>query len=312
MQTEINHERILVWKKLENNIQVTQFNSASSGRGKVYVKRFEALRKDPQIHTTIFLLHDVGQYHGRFLSFINWTRNRCPGISFVAMDFVGHGLSSGTRGHVESFDVLVKDFLYLLQHSQKSSEHTNVEKWIILGQGLGGLVGLDLINRYPEMVEGRIDGLILSNFILTFNSTLLKIENQIAEVAPFFKSLMAHARTLKTLKGEEMLSDSQDILVYEHDPLVVHRPTLVTINEIQNKVAHVYQDSYFLEKPLLLLKSENDVLINSSGIDYFAKGIKKELLSEKKYSLMKHDLYNEIDRENVYLDIMNWMKAYEN
>ena len=52
--------------------------------------------------------------------------------------------------------------------------------------------------------------------------------------------------------------------------------------------------------------------MQNNSIGYFAKGIKKDLLSEKKYSLMKYDLYNEVERTSVFHDIMDWMKIYEN
>lgn len=313
MQTNPHNECNLIWKKLENNILVTQFTSASDSSSKIYVKRFEALKKDPHRNMTIFLLHDVGQYHGRYLSFINWTRNRHPGISFVALDFVGHGLSSGTRGHVKKFESLVDDVFFLLNHTDKNVDEVgNVEQWMILGQGLGGLVALDLINRYQEVIEKKICGLILSNFIFKFTSPFLQLENQLSAAYAGLKNLIPHSRPIKLLKGEDMLTAPQDILILEHDPLVVHRPTLITIKEIQKKIASIYQDSYFIGKPVLLLKSENDNVANSSGLDYFAKGIKKELLTEKKYSLMKHDLYNETDKEIVFQDIISWMKAYEN
>lgn len=308
MQTEPENEFNLNWKHLENNILVAQFASSLDGRSKIYVKKFEALKKDPYRDITIFLTHDLGQYHGRFLSFINWTRNRHPGISFVAMDFAGHGLSSGTRGHVEKFDGLVEDFLFLLKHSEKRKD----EKWIILGQGLGGLVTLDLINRYQENIEEQILGLILSNFILKFTSPfLLQVENQLSNSTFILKKMLGQSRPMRVLKGDDMLSDPAAILKYEQDPLVVHRPTLLTIKEIQNKIANIYQDSYFLSRPVLLLKSGNDNLINDSGIDYFAKGVKKELLTEKNYSHLKHDLYNESDNEIIFQDIIDWVKMYE-
>jgi lysophospholipase len=309
MQTNVNRERNLIWKQLENNIQVTQFTSTSNGGSKVYIKKFNALKNDPQKKVTIFLLHDICQYHGRFLSFIDWTRENHPGISFVAMDFVGHGLSSGTRGHIDDFEDLVNDSLVLLQEVLKKEDEN--EKWLILGQGLGGLVALDLINRHQDLVEKKIDGLIISNFILRYRSFVLGFENNLTRLSIGVKTLMSHSRFVKVLKGAEMLSDPQDILLYEQDPLVIHRPTFVTIKEIQNKVANIYQDSYFIGRPVLLLKSERDNATNSSGIEYFARGIKKELLTEKKYSLLKHDLYNETDNEVVFQDIMNWMKSYE-
>lgn len=308
MLTDSSGENFLFWKKLDNNIQVAQFKSTANNGSKVYVKKFNALKSEPGKNITIFLLHDLGQYHGRYLAFINWVRALYPGISFVAMDFIGHGLSSGTRGHLESFNGLVSDFLLLLNHSTKAAD----EKWIVLGHGLGGLVALDLLNRFQEKIEDRIDGMILSNFLLKFPTGIMAIETQLNSMSNMFSDLMAQTRPIRLMKGSDILSDPTAILAYEHDPLVIQKPTFKTIKELQNKVSNIYQDSYFVGKPLLMLKSETDDSINSSGIDYFMKGIKKDLLTEKKYSLMKHDLYNENEREIVFKDIMNWMKMYEN
>jgi alpha-beta hydrolase superfamily lysophospholipase len=313
MQNENSHELKTLWKKLENNISVTHFTSnVSSGEigSQVYVKRYEALKKDPKKNITVFLLHDIGQYHARFHHFINWTRNRNPGISFIAMDFVGHGLSSGTRGHFEKFDQLVSDFLYLLTIIEKN--HSSNEKWVVLGHGMGGLVALDLLNRFQLTVENSIDGLILSNFISKLSSRFLRLEEQLIVRYLGFKKFTSHSRLHHLYRGADILTCPDAILAYEQDPLVIHRPTLNSIREIQERITNIYQDSYFLENPLMILQSGKGTIVQSDEIGYFAKGIKKDLLTEKKYSLMKYDLYNEIDRVNVFEDIMDWMKIYEN
>ncbi len=309
MKTNSNQEQNIFWKKIENNIQVTSFISCGLAKDNIYVKKFSAFKNDPKKNTTIFLLHDVCQYHGRFLSLINWTREHCPGISFVTIDFMGHGLSSGTRGHVDHFENLVDDVLFIINKIEKNKDEE--EKWIVLGHGLGGLVALDLINRHQEDMTKRIDGLILSNFILRFTSLFFEIENKLTFISAAIKKIITHSKLVDVLKGSEMLSDPQAILIYQQDPLIIHRPTFITFKEIQRKVDSIYQDSYFIGRPILILKSEKDNITNSRGIEYFERGVKKELLTEKKYSLMKHDLYNEIDNELVFQDIMNWIKIYE-
>ena len=311
MQNEELAGPILLWEKIGHKIYSTHFSSTNKCNGfansQVYVKRYEAINNDPQKNITIFLLHDIGQYHGRFQDLINWTRTKNPGVSFIAMDFVGHGLSSGTRGHLEKFDHLVNDFLYLLRTLEK--DHANNEKWIILGHGMGGLVALDTLDRFQSADSVRIDGLILSNFILKFSSVYLQLEARLKIGQGAVKKLLAHLRLLYPLKGEEILSSPDAILSYEQDPLVVTGPTLNSLLEIQKKVNNIYQHSYFLENPIMLLNSENGGITQGHSIGYFAKGIKKDLLTEKKYTLMKHDLYNEIEREKVFEDIMDWMKT---
>jgi alpha-beta hydrolase superfamily lysophospholipase len=318
METENTINDLMIekfsWKNLENKISVAQYPSTELingiSAGQIYIKKHDALKKDPARNITIFLLHDLGQYHGRYNYFINWTRLNIPGISFVAIDFVGHGLSSGTRGHFEHFDSLVTDVLELV--TGKIKNNTQNEKWLIMGHGLGGIVALDLLNRFQSKIRNKIDGIILSNFILKFDSLFLQIE----ESAPFRKlkltNLISHSRPLRFQKSEDVLICPTEILKYEQDPLIIHRPTLNVLKEIQMKMASVYQDSYFLDKPMMLLTSVGKGALQKRGIDYFAKGIKKDLLREKKYTHNKHDLYNDSERVKVFEDIMDWIKIYEN
>lgn len=298
------------WKRLRENILIGHFAStnpaAGFGPSQIYVKKFEALEKSEQ-GTTVFLLHDLCQYHGRFVQMIEWLRIHHPTLTFMALDFVGHGLSSGTRGQFEKFEFLVRDVHNLLDYIPKKQN----ERWLLLGHGMGGLVALDLINRFQESAGNRIDGLILSNFILKFQSLILQMEEQIQSEKNIFKRILSQTRPVRFFTGKDLLSDSLDILTYEQDPLIIHRPTLNSVKELQKKTQNIYQDSYFIDRPLLLLKSEFGNALSSDGMDYFSRGIKKELLSEKKYSLMKHDLYNERDKEIVFKDILSWIKTYE-
>lgn len=298
------------WKPLRPGVQIGHFASVNPASGfgpaQIYVKRFEA--REPSSQTkTLFLLHDLCQHHGRFVQMIETLRPQLPHVNFIAMDFVGHGLSSGTRGQFEAFEVLVQDFHNLLNLLQKNEK----EQWIVLGHGMGGMVSLDLINRFYESAGHRIDGLILSNFILKFQSLFLQMEESLPDEIGLLKKILFKTRPGRFFTGQELLSDPLDILTYEQDPLVIHRPTLNVIKELHKKTQTIYQDSYFIDRPLLLLKSEFGNALSTEGMDYFAKGIKKELLTEKKYSLMKHDLYNERNKEIVYQDILNWIKNDE-
>jgi len=305
-----NDLKSINWKSLRDGIQIGHFASSNPavgfGPAHIYVKKF-APKEQGHNGITLFLLHDLCQYHGRFVHFIEWVREHLPGVTCVAMDFVGHGLSSGTRGQFEKFEYLVQDFHNLLDYSEKKPN----EKWIVLGHGMGGLVALDLLNRFQESAGQRIDGMILSNFILKFQSIFLQMEEQILNEKNVFKRILGQTRPARFFLGKDLLSDSLDILTYEQDPLIIHRPTLNSVKELQKKTQNIYQDSYFIDRPLLLLKSEFGNALASEGMDYFCKGIKKELLTEKKYSLMKHDLYNERDKEIVYQDILSWIKSYE-
>ena len=312
MQVENRLEKKINWKSVSPRVSVTNFSSVTKNSGygpsKIFVKHIKAIEESEGPKVSLFLLHDLGQHHGRFQKFIDWLMKEHPSYSIVCLDFVGHGSSSGTRGHFEKFDDLANDVHELFN---KILPPKNEDKWVLLGHGIGGVVALDYYNRFQPEKHSSIDAIVLSNFTMNFNSTLFKASELSKTSSNFLKNLISHIRPLHLLKGEDLLSDSQELLEYKKDPLVVHRPTVNCVQEIQGKMSSLYQNSYFLEVPILVLKGERDPLIYQSGIEHFSKGVKKELLSQKNYSLMKHDLYNEVNKENVFNDIVEWINTYE-
>lgn len=301
MQFSNENEKIN-WKSLGHGVFVTHFSSKIKNQ-QIYLKKIEATKKSKN-PTTIFLFHDLAAYHGRFLNLINWFRTHHPEIRFIMMDFLGHGLSSGTRGHIENFNDLVSDVADVFHMIDKNPE----ERWIGLGHGIGALSLLDLLNRFDDSIKIKIDQLILSNFVLHFSSSILRMQNKVLEQVLSLSGVMRTTRPLEIYKPIEILSHPREQSVYLEDPLIVRKPTFQTFNCINLKSKSIYQDAYFLDRPTLVLKSESPYLF-PRGMDSFSKGFKKGLLIEKKYSNLKHDLYNEKDNLIVFNDIAEWIQS---
>jgi alpha-beta hydrolase superfamily lysophospholipase len=292
----------LNWKVINPSTSIAHFSSAQDGQ-QIYVKKWHA-KAVSNNEKVVFLFHDICQYHGRFESFIHWIQENDESISFVAMDFVGHGLSSGTRAHFDEFDVLVKDIFYLLNTEDKKEN----QEWIILAHGLGGLGILDLVNKYPAQFSSKINALIISNFIFNFkaNPYLNYINKNLSGL-----NFISRVRLLKIFEGHEITTDNHEATMFEKDSLIVHRPTNASLLALKEKSANVYRDAYFLDWPILVLQSGNDKFLLTQGMDYFLKGIKKTLLTEKHYSNLKRDLYNEKYKELVFKDLLEWINTYE-
>jgi alpha-beta hydrolase superfamily lysophospholipase len=291
-----------IWKELGGGITVTHFTSKLPAQ-QIYLKKVSAT-KESKNPITIFLFHDLASYHGRFMNFVNWFRIQHPEINFVMMDFLGHGLSTGTRAHIENFGDLVQDVAKVFHMLEKKPE----EHWIGLGHGIGALSLLDLINRYDDVVKAKIDRLILSNFVLHFASPIFKMQNKLLENALSLGNFMKTMRTLEIYLPHEILTHSKEQLLYLEDPLIVRIPTFQTFKSINAKASSIYQDAYFLDKPTLLLQSSSPYLF-PRGMESFSKGFKKGYLVEKKYSNLLHDLYNEKDNLSVFNDIAEWIQS---
>lgn len=292
----------LDWKNINDRESIAHFLSAQDNQ-LIYLKKWHA-KADSNNEKVVFLFHDLCQHHGRFEALVTWIQEQDNNISFIAMDFVGHGLSSGTRGHFDQFDFLVKDIFYLLEQEEKRDD----QQWFLLAHGLGGLSLLDLVNKYPAQFGEKINGLILSNFIINLvNNPLAKWLGGTLSHLQF----VSRIRFQKVYEGHEMTNDNDEVIFFEKDSLIVHRPTWAALDAIRERSTNVYRDAYFLDWPILVLQSGNDKYLIEKGMEFFLMGIKKNLLTEKHYSNLKHDLYNEKDKVMVFNDLLEWINTHE-
>lgn len=295
-------KELIKWKELSDGIFVTQFSSRLTSQ-QIYIKKIAA-EKPSADSLTIFLFHDLASYHGRFKKLIKWFKQHHPEITFIMMDFLGHGLSTGTRGHIDNFDELVQDVAKLFRSLEKNPN----DKWIALGHGVGALSLLDLINRTDNETKNKIDKLIISNFVLQFSSPILMMQEKLEQKILLLSDAMKTTRVLEIYHPNEILTHSKEQLNYTEDPLIVRKPTFQTFKSINAKAKSIYQDAYFLDRPTMMLQSSSSYLF-LGGMESFSKGFKKGLLTEKKYSNLLHDLYNERENTEVFKDIAEWIQS---
>lgn len=291
----------LKWKNIKDDIWTSQFISPTSKQN-IYLKKIIA-KKEGLKPITLFLFHDLTSYHGRFHHLTTWFQNNFPEVSFVMMDYAGHGLSNGTRAHVEDMSWLIDDMALLMTSLEKEKN----DIWIALGQGMGAIGLLDLINRMGEENKKKIDKLVLTNFILSFSSAAFVIAKEMASKLRFSSGFIKQSRPMSIYHSSEMLSSIQEQVNYLKDPLITHSPTFRSLTTINERVKNLFQDSYFLDKPTLMLSSHSPYLVQG-GMESFSKGFKKGLLTKKYYSNFNHDLYNESESQIVFNDIYEWIK----
>lgn len=289
------------WTQLNEQVQIAHISSVDIGN-KIYLKKW----KNSEVAETIFILfHDLCQYHGSFNSFVNWALSHFTNIEIYAIDYVGHGLSSGTRGHIEEFENLILDQKKIIE----SLHFESSQNIYYFGHGLGGLVTLDFYNRYGQQLKNPPKGMILSNFILNLDHPLFHFKgtNSLL-VSKFFQRL----RFGNIFESTNLTTDKVKAIDLEQDPLMHFNPTLNSIAEVKKRTQSIYQDSYYIDIPVMIVSCDQDQYIFTKGMKYFVKGVRKELIFEKKYSNMKHDLYNELDSDIFFNDVKMWINKNEN
>jgi alpha-beta hydrolase superfamily lysophospholipase len=291
----------LNWKEIKPGTQVANFSSVVK-KQQIYVKKHQFQSNSTM---TLFLFHDLASYHGRYSKLTEWFKTHHPEINLVMMDYVGHGLSSGTRGHLSTITDAVFDMLTLFDSMEKEAD----EKWMVLGHGLGALAMLDLLNRVESSLKLKIDGLILSNFVLNLENPAMMLQNQFYDrLTGPAREAMEHLRLTEVYEVQHLLSHKHDQMLLLEDPLIIQKPTFGAMRVIHEKVRGIYQDAYFLDKPLLILQGQSPY-VHRRGMESFAKGLKKNILTQKNYANLKHDLYNESVSHLVFSDIAQWVRT---
>lgn len=289
------------WSEIGNQQAICQVTATWDSHF-IYLKNWTANLKSEDIKYNLILLHDVGHYGERFSTFINWLKVKNKHIAIYTIDCIGHGLSTGTRGHVDEFETYISDLLKAFKNINLNNRDV-----FILGHGMGGLLAIDLYNRYSHQLEFKIQGLILTSFIMKYDQLI--INQKWSDIIG--KGFLKRLKISNFFEPKLLTNYQEEGIAFAQDPLVVHRPSLGLIKELKEKSQSIYQDAYYLDIPILVAWSENDHYLNKLGMNYFVKGVKKELLFEKKYSLMRHDLYNERDSQTFFEDLLNWILKHE-
>lgn len=283
----------------------TGFFPSSRGSEKIYYKRSfpETDLPDKIIH--LLILHDAGDYHGRY-EFLPEFLSQKMGEEIVItwMDLKGHGLSSGTRGHLDDFDEYCEDLGHLMDVIPHPDSHISN---IILGNGMGSLLALRYFQEYAHKVRSELSGLILSN-------PLIKLQIDIPKWGGFlmkgWQKTFTHVRFPYRFNGHDLCYDTERAKHYNSDPLVNHQVSMGIIREIFNVSRDIRTASYFLDIPTMFLVGERNHLIDLESVRLFYKGAPRKLSSFHSYQRSGHDLFNDLERDKVHQDIYNWLKKY--
>jgi alpha-beta hydrolase superfamily lysophospholipase len=270
--------------------KITQLQLNSPGES-LYIK-FLGLE---EFENQVIFFHDVGEYHDRYLDFAEFLNERQIGCTFI--DMRGHGLSSGTRGHVDDYHIFKSDYELFWNTFKDSYQDKNV---VSLGHGIGGLVSIMFLLGRSEV---KATGLV--------NPTVTFKKNKTFHMEEFLgkKSIFDKLRISANFVGEDLTSEKNLAQNYDHDPLVNKKVTLGMYKCLLELFSTVKKASYFINKPIFIGLGLEDQVVDMEKSLLFASSFDEKLLTLKKYDDLGHEFFNEIDRDKGFKDIYNWLKT---
>lgn len=264
------------------------------GRGgvRIFARLWEA-RGSPR--ASLVICHGVNSHSGQYVRAAE--EFAAHGYAVTALDLRGRGRSEGERFYVESIDDYVSDLSQAIELAR--SRHPDRPLYL-LGHSAGGVVAA----TYALEHQHRLSGLICESFALHVYApdVALKLVEGASHVIP-------HVHVLK-LKNRDFSRDPEWVAVLDADPLTQGEVQPVqTVAALARAGERLEREFVRLTLPLLILHGTADKATRPDGSQLMFDSVGSPDRELKLYEGYYHDLLNDLGRERVMADIIDWIDA---
>ncbi len=240
----------------------------------------------------VVVIHDMLEHHEYYNGLISQLRSSSYHV--ITGDLPGHGQTTRVhKGHITDFYQYVDRVLEWFDMTKEYHLPT-----FVIGQGLGGLIALELIKQHNI----NIDGVILLNPLLSFKQSFMNRKN----------TLMTSVRTTSDetkfdpgIKMKYFTSDKNYLERYENDELLVKKVSYhwykTVISQMKNTAENIDE---LPDVPVMAIFSkENEIIEPFISSNYVKKLMSRELqvimLDSEDHSIFQRE---EIEIPYYYLE----------
>lgn len=272
--------------------------SSSDGASTLFVRHFS--RGTPKIH--FLIVHGAVEHSGRHMDLVNFWLKKYNDVSVTIFDNIGHGRSGGTRAYVESFKHYVEDFYKVAEFIQTKNEAFT--QTFICAHSLGGLITLTRLLDSAYTWPFPLKGIIFSSPCIRPRVILGSISESFLEK---MDKLTPKLHLPMIYNGADLTRDSERANDFDTDSLIPKYMSVRMAKEVIDASNRIRGLSYYLRIPSLFLIAGTDKIVDPVATTLFAHGIDKQLAEVIQYPKHHHELWNEIDRQNIFETMKKWV-----
>lgn len=299
------------------------FNS-STGKNKIHARMCVP---DAEPRAIVQIIHGIAEYIDRYDEFMSFLADN--GIIAVGTDHLGHGKSieseeqTGFFAYDNGWDYAVRD-----EEVLRLAMHENYPELpiIVFGHSMGSFMARTLLIRYPDAFNAAIisgtgnQGAALVNGGLFMGNLVTGLKGA-HHYSKFLNNLAfgSYNKIYDNPKTEyDWLSrDEANVQKYIDDPLCGFIPSCSLFRDMMTGVKFITN-----KKNLTAMNKDMPVYFISGDMDPVGecgKGVQKAYnnfleagmkdVSIKLYPGGRHEMLNEINKDEVYTDILAWLDS---
>lgn len=249
-----------------------------------------------QVNAVVALAHGMGEHSGRYRHVAQALTDE--GIAVFAFDQLGHGRTEGKRGHASSYDRLLEGFDRLLAEAQRRYPDIPV---FLYGHSMGGNLTLNYVLRRNAKIVGAI---------VTSPWLKLAFEPQAIQVvaARFMERVYPKYANNHPLEPTHLTADPEMLTRLRNDELGHSQITAKFFLGVHRAARYALKHADRLRVPLLLMQGDDDKVTSVEATRQFAAKA-GQLCTLCIWPGLRHELHNEIEREEVLKVIIQWLQA---
>ena len=299
------------------------FNS-STGKNKIHAR---ICVPDAEPRAIVQIIHGIAEYIDRYDEFMSFLADN--GIIAVGTDHLGHGKSiesdeqNGFFAYDNGWDYVVRD-----EEVLRLAMHENYPELpiIVFGHSMGSFMARTMLIRYPDAFNAAIisgtgnQGAALVNGGLFMGNLVTGLKGA-HHYSKFLNNLAfgSYNKIYDNPKTEyDWLSrDEANVQKYIDDPLCGFIPSCSLFRDMMTGVKFITN-----KKNLTAMNKDMPVYFMSGDMDPVGecgKGVQKAYnnfleagmkdVSIKLYPGGRHEMLNEINKDEVYTDILAWLDS---
>ncbi|NIG54785.1 alpha/beta hydrolase [Chitinophaga sp. Cy-1792] len=215
-----------------------------------------------------------------------------------ALDFPGRGQSDGERYYIADYHTFAGELDKLINIAQTA--HPNLPTFL-MGHSAGGVMSV----VYTLAHQDKLSGLISESFAFQVPAPDFAIA-----ALKGLSHIFPHAHVLK-LKNEDFSRNKEVVDFMNHDPLIADevQPTK-TVQQLALADEQLKADVAEIKLPVFFLHGTADKATKPSGSQFFYDNVSSTDKTLKFYEGHYHDMLNDLDKEIVMKDILDWLDKH--